>query len=203
MARRSHLQEVPDTGPWDRTQELTLFVRRTAQRVANRCGLPVALDVDDLMSVGFVAVATVWDRYDASRGVPFEVFAAPRVAGAMVDAIREADWTPRSVRRRAKDGAQMRALVSLDESQGSGAVGDSLPDHSADDPGAGMEDRELRSALAVALNRLPERDRLILTLHYFSGVALRDIAEALGVTGSRVSQLHSRALGEVRLQLAS
>jgi RNA polymerase sigma factor for flagellar operon FliA len=54
----------------------------------------------------------------------------------------------------------------------------------------------------VALNRLPERERTIVTAHYFQGVQLAHIARSFGVTESRVSQLHTRALRMLRDVLA-
>jgi RNA polymerase sigma factor for flagellar operon FliA len=61
---------------------------------------------------------------------------------------------------------------------------------------------ERRQELVASLNRLPEREKMIVTLHYFHGVQLAEIARQLGVTESRVSQLHGRALRMLRAGLA-
>lgn len=81
------------------------------------------------------------------------------------------------------------------------AVGDTIVDIAAEQPGLALEESERRARLTDALGSLEERDRLILTLYYFEGVPLGEIAKLLGVTESRISQLHTRALAGLRRQL--
>lgn len=76
------------------------LVRSIAHRLHSR--LPRSVDVDDLISAGVTGLMEAIDRYDASRSVPFEVFAKPRIQGAIVDMLRSLDWVPRTVRRRAE-----------------------------------------------------------------------------------------------------
>ena len=52
----------------------------------------------------------------------------------------------------------------------------------------------MREALADAISRLPEREKLVVTLYYYEELTLREIGEVLGVTESRVSQLHTKAI---------
>lgn len=87
------------------------------------------------------------------------------------------------------------------DGDGSVSIGDTLADVEVEAPGEAIEDAETRRRMLEALNKLPERDALILTLYYFESVPLTDIATVLGVTESRVSQLHMRALGRLREQL--
>ncbi|MFT7518748.1 MAG: RNA polymerase sigma factor for flagellar operon FliA [Kiritimatiellia bacterium] len=75
------------------------MVRAIACRIYQR--LPKAVELDDLISAGVTGLIEAIDRYDPSRKVPFETFAKHRVHGAIVDALRAADWVPRSVRRKA------------------------------------------------------------------------------------------------------
>lgn len=84
---------------------------------------------------------------------------------------------------------------------GSLTVADSVVDDAAEQPGFAIEDAELRRGLLDALHTLPERDRLILTLYYFQGMQLAGIAKTLGITESRVSQIHMRALQSLRARL--
>jgi RNA polymerase sigma factor FliA len=178
------------------------MVERIAHRAAATYGLPNGVDTDDLISSGVLGLAEAWDRYDPERGVAFEAFAIPRVKGAVVDCIRAADWVPRKARQRARlTGEPVAALVSIDESRSSEDGDRTTADTIADrEPQPGMEllAAEGRRELVSSLNRLPERERMIVTLHYFERVALQDIARALGVTESRVSQLHTRALRMLR-----
>ncbi len=179
------------------------MVQRIAHRVATTYGLPVGVDTADLVSCGVLGLAEAFDRFDPERGVAFEAFAIPRVKGAIVDGIRAADWVPRKARLRSREtGAPLAVLVSIDEhsssDSGSRSAADRLSDPIQPIPGDEIEATEGRRELVESLNRLPERERLIVTLHYFEGVALQEIAQSLGVTESRVSQLHTRALKIMR-----
>lgn len=73
------------------------LVKTLALRLAQR--LPPQVDVSDLISVGTLGLIDAASRYKASTGVPFDAFARRRVQGAMLDALREMDWAPRSARR--------------------------------------------------------------------------------------------------------
>jgi RNA polymerase sigma factor for flagellar operon FliA len=73
------------------------LVKTMAQRLAQR--LPSHVDVNDLVSVGVLGLIDAAARYRSSTGVPFDAFARRRVQGAMLDALRELDWAPRSLRR--------------------------------------------------------------------------------------------------------
>jgi RNA polymerase sigma factor for flagellar operon FliA len=179
------------------------MVSRIAHRVASTYGLPVGVEANDLVSSGVLGLAEAWDRYDPSRGVAFEAFAVPRVRGSIIDSIRASDWVPRKARQRARNtGEQVAVLVSLDGGRSDGEYDSSGAERISDDsiplPGADLMSAEQRQELIVTLNRLPEREKMIVTLHYFHGVQLASIAKELGVTESRVSQLHGRALRMLR-----
>jgi RNA polymerase sigma factor for flagellar operon FliA len=75
------------------------MARSIACRIYQR--LPKAVDVDDLISAAVMGLIEAIDRYDSSRAVPFETYAKHRIHGSVVDALRAADWVPRSVRRKA------------------------------------------------------------------------------------------------------
>src|SRR5262245_57360595 len=79
--------------------------RSIAQRLAQR--LPSQIELNDLVSVGMMGLIDAAGRYRASTGVPFEAFARRRIRGAMLDALRDLDWAPRSMRRQQRelDGA--------------------------------------------------------------------------------------------------
>jgi RNA polymerase sigma factor for flagellar operon FliA len=74
------------------------LVRMIATRMVRR--FPSHIEVDELINVGMLGLIDAIDRFDAARGVPFKAYAEIRVRGAIVDALREADWIPRSVRRK-------------------------------------------------------------------------------------------------------
>ncbi len=78
---------------------------------------------------------------------------------------------------------------------------DTIEDPHADDPSKAMSQTEVREALADAISRLPEREKLVITLYYYEELTLREIGEVLSVTESRVSQLHTKAILRLKVRL--
>lgn len=71
------------------------------------------------------------------------------------------------------------------------------------DPGKAMEEGELREAMRAEIRRLPEREQAVLVLYYEDGLTLAEIGDALGVTESRISQVHTKAVLQLRSRLAA
>jgi RNA polymerase sigma factor for flagellar operon FliA len=101
------------------------------------------------------------------------------------------------------------SIAALDElwtvSSGSGdqvALIDTIEDTSGPQPAQALDQTELREALGEAIARLPEREKLVITLYYYEELTLREIGEVLGVTESRVSQLHTKAILRLKARLA-
>jgi RNA polymerase sigma factor for flagellar operon FliA len=80
---------------------------------------------------------------------------------------------------------------------------DTLSDANAPNPEHIVEQNELRDRIAEALERLPEREKLVIALYYHENLTLREIGEVLRVTESRVSQLHTKAVLGLRSHLSS
>ncbi|MDX6637732.1 MAG: polymerase sigma factor FliA [Solirubrobacterales bacterium] len=78
------------------------------------------------------------------------------------------------------------------------SVLDTIRDPAAADPEAEAQTSELKDRLADAIESLPERERLVIALYYYENLTLREIGEVLGVTESRVSQLHTKAVLALR-----
>ncbi len=83
------------------------------------------------------------------------------------------------------------------------ALIDTIEDPLAAEPQQAMAHTELREALGEAIARLPEREKLVVTLYYYEELTLREIGEVLGVTESRVSQLHTKAILRLKARLSS
>jgi RNA polymerase sigma factor for flagellar operon FliA len=79
---------------------------------------------------------------------------------------------------------------------------DTIEDTAGPRPADALDEIELREALADAIARLPEREKLVVTLYYYEELTLREIGEVLGVTESRVSQLHTKAVLRLKSRLA-
>ena len=77
---------------------------------------------------------------------------------------------------------------------------DTLADRGTD-PTTSLEGQETRGMLAAAINSLSEREKIVVTLYYFEGLTLAEIGEILSLTESRVCQIHTKAVGQLRLQL--
>ena len=100
-------------------------------------------------------------------------------------------------------------LVALDEllggsgnadSGGSSTVGDTVADR-ANDPVEAFEVGEMKHLLADMIMRMGDRERLVLTLYYYEGLTLAEIGQVLGVTESRVCQIHTKAILQLRSRL--
>jgi RNA polymerase sigma factor FliA len=206
------------------------LVKRIAYHLAGR--LPPSVAVDDLIQAGMLGLMEAAANYTASRGASFETYAGIRIRGAMIDALRALDWAPRSVHRKARaaaaavreverrtgrdardveiaqhmgvsledyhvivqDAASCR-LASLDEETGDNTPGTA-------DPFRETADDQFRGALAQAIEQLPERERLLMSLYYSDGMNLKEIGEVLKVTESRACQLHGQALVRLKARLA-
>jgi RNA polymerase sigma factor FliA len=214
-------------------QEYAPLVKRIANHLRGR--LPEGVDQDDLIQVGLIALLEAARNYSPAKGASFETYAGIRVRGAMLDEVRNTDWTPRSVYRRQREltaaiqavenrtgnpaeareiaaelgvpleeyfrivtSAAAHRLFSLDQE---GEDGD-MPAHQIRDPdtepSAELETDEFRQALAAAIRGLPEREALVMSLYYEEELNLKEIGEVLGVTESRVCQIHGQALARVR-----
>jgi RNA polymerase sigma factor for flagellar operon FliA len=100
------------------------------------------------------------------------------------------------------------SVVALDElwtvSDASGdqvSLLDTIQDPNALDPAQELDAGEMKDRLAEAIARLPEREKLVVALYYYENLTLREIGEVLGVTESRVSQLHTKAVLRLKSRL--
>ncbi len=79
---------------------------------------------------------------------------------------------------------------------------DTIEDPSGSRPADALDETELKELVADAISRLPEREKLVITLYYYEELTLREIGEVLGVTESRVSQLHTKAILRLKSRLS-
>jgi RNA polymerase sigma factor FliA len=100
------------------------------------------------------------------------------------------------------------SIVALDElwsvSDSSGdqvSLMDTIEDPGAPDPARSLDVGDLKDRIAEAIARLPEREKLVIALYYYEALTLREIGEVLGVTESRVSQMHTKAVLRLRSRM--
>ena len=83
------------------------------------------------------------------------------------------------------------------------SLADIVEDVKVKDPSKTFEIEEMKDILADAINRLPEREKIVVTLYYFEGLTMREIGEVLTVTESRVCQMHTKAILRLRARLGT
>jgi RNA polymerase sigma factor FliA len=206
------------------------LVKRIAYHMVGR--LPPSVEVADLMQAGMLGLLEAASNYAPNRGASFETYAGIRIRGAMIDALRKLDWAPRSVHRKARavaaavqeierhtgrdardteiatrlgvpleeyhaivqDAASCR-LATLDDTTAAAA-------EDAADPFRETAEEGFREALAKAIDGLPEREKLVMSLYYSDGLNLKEIGAVLKVTESRACQLHGQALVRLKARLS-
>jgi RNA polymerase sigma factor for flagellar operon FliA len=204
-------------------------VKYVAGRLRTR--MPETVEQGDLVSDGVLGLMDAIERFDPSRGLSFQTFAVPRIRGAIIDGLRSMDFVPRSVRDKVR--VVQQATTKLEEQLGRLPDDDEIArevgvpvqqvrdlakqassNHAnlddfelADELASAAHDSVERGDLSASLRRviaeLNERDQIVIALYYFEGLTLADIGKVLGVTESRISQVHSRATSILRSKLVA
>lgn len=104
------------------------------------------------------------------------------------------------------DHVRGAVLVSLDESrtqdgEDQGTLADHLADPSAPDLEERLETEQERFLMMGVIDQLPEQERLVVALYYYERMTLKEIGRTLGISESRVSQVHTRAMSRLRLRM--
>ena len=97
--------------------------------------------------------------------------------------------------------AHMFNLVNFEDALNSGNPEAEIKNKDENTPEEELLNKEKKKLLAEVIDALPEKERLVITLYYYEGLLLKEIAEILQVTESRVSQIHSKVLGKMRMKL--
>lgn len=181
--------------------------------------------------LGLVSAARRWKPYCEEHQYSedalefFKPFVVRRVRGSLIDAIRSSDWATRSLRTRAKalqDAGQERGLSDTELSDRSGLSVQEVRNtirgmaqrpvslEAEDlDPvyGRAVEsDAFAAGVLGTVVGTIRDLDpdqQIVLTLHYFQGLQLQEVARAMGISESRASQLHARAVLAVHEQMVT
>lgn len=194
--------------------------------------LPREVELDDLLQVGMMALVQANANYDPAQGASFSTYAGIRIKGAMLDEVRRNDWVPRPVQQNIKRVADALKLLearlgrSVTDKEIAAELGMPLEEYhklsrefvysrmtsledTADageseelDPFAQLEDAQKRQLLARAILTLPEKEKLMMSLYYVEELNLKEIGEVMGVSESRVSQIHGQALARIRAKVS-
>lgn len=207
----------------DRDRLVAEYLPLVGYLVSELCSRATHLDRDELASAGQFALFQASRGFDPDRGVPFGSYARTRISGALADELRSRDWVSRGTRRRIKEtlalsegltaslgrtptldelaaalGCDRETVATLLHDAQSGPV---ILSERADDltaeivgPEESAEVRERDRFLRLAVDELPERQRLIVTRIYFEDKQVKEVAEELGVTHAAVSLARSEAM---------
>ncbi len=172
--------------------QYTTVVHKIASSFQRR--LPRSVLREDLVAAGMIGLWDAIRRHGEHPNEGFAWYVRVRVRGAILDELRAQDWLSRRVRKAAAEGAPPRVVRFEDVSEADQSR--CLGTHA--DTGAELEQRANREALTRAVEALPERERLIVSEHYFHEVKFTALGARLGVSEPRISQLHSRAMRHLR-----
>jgi RNA polymerase sigma factor for flagellar operon FliA len=202
------------------------LVRRIALQIAPR--LPASVDLDDMIQEGMTGLLDALKRYEPQPGLSFETYARMRIKGAIYDSFRRDDILPRHQRQKLKEieeatrqlGQRLgRAPEETEIAEASGlsigeyfeildsavsiCVMDELPEgvEPTDDQADPMQSVSLKehtTRIEALLQRLPERERQVVALHYQEQLSYREIAYVMRLTPGRICQLHTQAMLRLR-----
>jgi len=221
--------EKTGVGVNDSVTQFLPLVKKIALHWSAR--LPDSIELDDLLQVGLIGLLQARDNYDPSQGASFITYASIRIKGAIIDEVRRNDWVPRSLQQkmgevssaiaaleahlgRAPTDAEIAEVLQISLEEYQGIAGElaccrMVPmDSDNTDAEAGgqsplveLQRAGYREALVKAVNNLPEREQLVMSLYYNDELNLKEIGLVLGVSESRISQLHGQAVARLRAKL--
>ncbi len=185
---------------------------------------PDGVDRENLEAAGTLGLVEAATKFDPNRGIEFKTFAFARVRGAVLDELRRNCPLPQQmlqlIGRVRKAREELPPPVTLDALAAAVGLnleelGDCLAamqltrmthwDQTVEESAAGVDDQqrapeimaeqeEQKALLAQAIEALPQRERLAVTLYYLEDLRLREIGKALGLSESRVSRVLNGAL---------
>jgi RNA polymerase sigma factor for flagellar operon FliA len=190
---------------------------------ARRGGLEV--EFGDYLQQAAQGLMEAIDRFDPTRGVAFETYASVRIRGAVLNSLPAMSEKYAQINLRKR--LHLERVESLTEHmqepgtvgrdtfleladfaiglaisymlEGTGLIGgETSPLAGGRDAYASVEQRQLADALRRLVDALPERERMVVQSHYYQGLSFTEVAERLGVTKGRVSQIHRQALQLIR-----
>jgi len=202
------------------------YVRHIVRKLVAQ--LPDGVDEENLEAAGMLGLVEAAQHYDPSRDVAFKSFAFPRIRGEVLDELRRNSPLPQKLAKqislireiceqlpppvtpeviaersglrreeveRCLEAMRLAKFSLLDAS--SDAL-ENLGDRRAEQPSSAVESEEKRRLLSDAIEKLPDQERIVITLYYLDDLRLKEIGEVIKLSESRVSRILAKA--EFRLQ---
>ena len=188
--------------------------------------LPPTITEEDLVNTGVLGLIDAINKYDPNKGVKLSTYAEIRIRGHIIDSLRKLDWVPRNVRQKARhietaileveqklgrdveeymkyaEKISNSGLVSIDSKVGSDEDGTTslwqIISINDDTPDKYVEEEELKRIITDIISKLKERERLVITLYYYEELSMKEIGEILGLTESRISQIHTKTMMKIK-----
>jgi len=205
------------------------LVKRIASRIGSR--LPANVMLDDLIQEGMTGLLDSLQRYVPQPNQSFEAYASMRIRGAIYDACRKEDILPRNQREQldvlekvtqrlehslgrlpTEQEVATEAGVSIDEyfqvldtfvnvMPIDDVPENLMPTDFSADPSEKVAGQQFMGQIVAILKTLPEKQRMVMALHYQEDLSYREIAAVLELTPGRISQLHTQAMIAIRAML--
>jgi len=200
-------------------------VKAMAARLKER--LPSSVEFNDLVSVGLEELVKLARRYDPKQNDNFWGYAQKRIYGSMLDFLRSLDTISRSDRKIIKDiekvvesyvaeydmepdDEYIAEVLGIDiekvkKAKTAGKIYNVMPIKEQmnffENVTKKIEEEELIETIKKILKTMSKKEQLIIQLHYFEELSLKEISEIFGVTESRISQIHKKAIKKLRNEL--
>jgi RNA polymerase sigma factor for flagellar operon FliA len=178
------------------------LVKKIACGIQRR--LPRHVLSEDLVAAGMGGLWDALRRRGQHTPGSFEWYVRVRVRGAILDELRAQDWLPRRARAKAANdipGTKAPFLVVRFDDISEWEQHRCLATAQSATSEQEVSHKLASERVARAVQQLPERERHIISMHYYRGVRFKDLGSELGVSEPRVSQLHSRAMRRLRTLL--
>jgi RNA polymerase sigma factor for flagellar operon FliA len=202
-------------------------VKNLAYKMKSR--LPSSVDVDDLIAIATEELIKVSRRYDPKQNDNFWGYAKQRVQGGMLDYLRSLDVVSRGDRKIIKDIEKESIeyynkyqqepsdeylseklnipLKKIKKAKLASEIYNVMPIEEQlnffENIEKKVEEEELIDVIKKELSNMNEREQLVIQLYYFEELSLKEISEILGITESRISQIHKNVIKKIRERLAN
>ena len=202
------------------------LVKRAASHL--RSQVSACFDQEDMEQVGMMGLLEAWRRYGSEPDVQFESYAFKRIRGAMLDELRLLDWRPPQLRQQVHSNNQVqrdlhnrlgrapteqelaaalnctieevRQLAYASQAEALQSLEEWL-ENGGRAPATESDDVDMAMTISKALTLLDKREQLLLSLYYQQELNMKEIALVLGLTESRVCQLHKQCVLQLKQRL--
>lgn len=161
------------------------------------------LDERDFFQFGIEGLSEAVDRFDPNYGTKFETYAIQRIKGKIIDELRKIQ-SKLKVNEDEKRITHYPQNISMnnqiEDEDGGYQLSEVIPDEQTTQLDE-VEENEIKELLVKALKQLNERDRLIISLYYYENLNYQEIAELMKITVSRVSQIHTKIINNLKSKL--